>query len=255
MNAAMYKVLSGAMAQMRRLEVVSQNLANLNTSGYKGESLAFTEILAGASSSTMPRSGGEEERMGGMVVVGEQRIDFSQGELQQTGNPFDLAIQGEGFFVIDTARGVRYTRQGTFTLSPNGTVVTPLGDSLLGESGPIRMVGEKMEVTPEGGVLLDGAEADRIRVVRFANLLRLTREGQSLFRAPEGEAPEAASDPSTELRTGFRVLQGSLEQANVNPIEAMVTLITVQRQFEAYERALRTMDAAAEKMTMDGARI
>jgi flagellar basal-body rod protein FlgG len=194
----------------------------------------------------MPRIGGQEERMGGMVAVGEQRIDFSQGELQQTGNPFDLALDGEGFFVINTPRGVRYTRQGTFTLSPDGTVMTPLGDPLLGEAGPIRVVGEEIEVTPEGAVLSDGAEVDRIRIVHFANSLRLTREGQSLFRAPEGEA-QAASN--------FRVLQGSLEQANVNPIEAMVTLITVQRQFEAYEQALRTMEAATEKMITDGARV
>lgn len=245
MDAAMYRALSGAVAQMRQLEVVSQNLANLNTSGYKGERLAFTEILAQTSQ--------QRERMGGMVAVGEQRTDFSQGGLQQTGNPFDLAIEGEGFFVIDTPRGVRYTRQGTFTLSSDSTVVTPLGDPLLGEAGPIRVVGEEMEVTPEGAVLSGGAEIDRIQVVRFADSFRLTREGQSLFRAPEGET-QAASAPSTPLRTGFRVLQGSLEQANVNPIEAMVTLITVQRKFEAYERALRMMDAATEKMITDGAR-
>jgi flagellar basal-body rod protein FlgG len=236
------------MVQIRRLEVASQNLANLNTSGYKGERLAFSEILAGSST-----TGQQKERMGGMVAVDVHRIDFSQGKLQPTGNPLDLAVSGEGFFAIDTPRGVRYTRQGTFTLSSNGTVITPLGDPLLGAAGPIRVEGEEIKVTPEGAVLLDGAEVDRIRVVRFANPLRLTREGQSLFRAPESEA-EAASAPSTELRTGFQVLQGSLEESNVNPIEAMVTLISIQRNFEAYERAMRTMDSATQKMITDGAR-
>jgi flagellar basal-body rod protein FlgG len=238
MNAAMYKALSGAIVQMRRLEVIAQNLANVNTSGYKGEHLAFGEVLVGAF--------GQKEQMGGMVVVGEQRVDFSQGELQQTGNPLDLAIEGEGFFVLDTPRGVRYTRQGTFTLSSDGTVVTPLGDPLLGAAGPIRVEGKEVKVTPEGTVLSDGVEIERIRVVRFANPLQLAKEGHSLFRAPESDAQAASA---------FRVLQGNLEQANVDSIGALVALITVQRQFEAYERALRSMDAATEKMLTEGARI
>ncbi|MBI3300673.1 MAG: flagellar hook basal-body protein, partial [Deltaproteobacteria bacterium] len=125
MNAAMYKALSGAIVQMRRLEVVSQNLANVNTSGYKGDRLAFREVLAEPSR--------HKERMGGLAIVNEQRADLSGGEIQQTGNPFDLAIEGDGFFAVQTPRGVRYTRQGTFALSATGTVVTPLGEPLLGE--------------------------------------------------------------------------------------------------------------------------
>ncbi|MCS6924383.1 MAG: flagellar basal-body rod protein FlgF [Candidatus Binatia bacterium] len=237
MNAAMYKAVSGAIVQMRRLEVVAQNLANVSTAGYKGERLAFGEILASVF--------GPRERTGGMVVVGEQRTDFSQGELQQTGNPFDLAIVGDGFFVVDTPRGIRYTRQGTFTLAADGTVVTPLGDPVLGEAGPIRVEGETVQVTPEGVVLADGIEVDTIRVVRFADPRRLTREGYSLFRGPDSEAQTAPA----------QILQGHLEQANVNPIETMVTLITLQRQFEAYERALRSMDAATEKMLTEAVRV
>jgi flagellar basal-body rod protein FlgG len=238
MNTAMYKALSGAIVQMRRLEVVSQNLANVHTAGYKGERLAFREVLSDPSQ--------RKERMGGLVVVNEQHMDFSSGEIQHTGNPFDLAIQGEGFFAVQTPRGIRYTRQGTFSLSPNRTVVTHLGEPLLGESGPIRVEGKKVDVTAEGVVLADGEEIDRLRLVRFADPRRLTREGHSFFRAPEGEA-QPASD--------VHVLQGSLEQANVNPIEAMVTLITIQRQFEAYERAMRTMDSATERLMNEAARV
>jgi flagellar basal-body rod protein FlgF len=238
MNAATYKALSGAIAQTRRLEVISQNLANLNTTGYKTERLAFNEIFA----ETARRRG----RMGGLVAVGEQLTDFSPGGLQHTGNPFDLAIEGEGFFALQTPRGIRYSRQGIFTLSSEGTVVTPLGDPLLGETGPLQVSGTKVTVTAEGEVLADGVEAGKIRVVRFANPRLLTKEGHSLFRAPEG-----AEEPASTAR----LLQGNLEQANVNPIEAMVTMITVQRQFDAYQRAIQTMDAATERMLTEGARV
>src|SRR5687767_7430555 len=109
MDAAMYKALSGAIVQMRKLEVASQDLANINTSGYKGQRLAFNEVLAIGLSL--------EKRSGGFVAVGDQRTNFLQGQHQGTGNPFHLAIDGEGYFVIETARGARYTRSGGFTLS------------------------------------------------------------------------------------------------------------------------------------------
>lgn len=237
MDAAAYKVLSGAVVQMRRLEMVTQDLANLNTSGYKGQRLAFTEFLARASQS--------RERPGGMVAMGDQRIDFSQGELKQTGNPFDLAIEGEGFFVIDTPQGVRYTRQGAFTLSSEGTVVTPLGEALLGEGGPIRVAGNKIQVAADGTVVSEQGQVGRVQVVRFADPQRLVREGRSLFQGRDGEA-QAASN--------FRVLQGNLEQSNVNPIEAMVALISTQRQFEAYGRALQMMDSATARIITEGTR-
>jgi len=238
MNAAMYKALSGAIVQMRRLEFVSQDLANVNTAGYKGDRLVFREILTGPS----PR----EQRGGGQVAVTEQRADLSRGDFHYTGNPFDLAIQGDGFFAVQTTRGVRYTRQGTFSLSANNTVVTPAGEPLLGERGAIRLDGRKMEVTPEGTVLSDGNEVDKLKVVQFADPRHLAREGYTFFRVPDDEVQAASHS---------QVLQGNVEQANVNPIEAMVTLIDVQRQFEAYERAMRTMDSATEKVVNEVARI
>ncbi len=238
MDAAMYKALSGAVVQMRRLEVASQDLANLNTSGYKGQRLAFSEVLA--------RLPSYRERAGGLVAVSKQQTDFAQGEIQRTGNPFHLALEGEGFFAVQTARGMRYTRQGTFTLAADGTVITPQGDPLLGEGGPIRVDGKQMEVGAEGSVMSEGGEVGRIRVVRFADSQRLIKEGRGLFHAP-GVEPQEAAD--------FRVLQGNLEQANVNPIERMVTLITIQRQFEAYERAMKMMDSVTSKMISEGARL
>ncbi|MBI4522651.1 MAG: flagellar basal-body rod protein FlgF [Deltaproteobacteria bacterium] len=236
MNAAVYKVLSGAIVQMRRLEAASQDLANLNTSGYKREGLTFNEILADFS--------GRGQRAGGLVAVGEQRADLSQGALQRTENPFDLAIEGDGFFVVQTPRGLRYTRQGTFTRSIDGKVVTPSGYPLMGDDGAVRIDGKLMEVTPEGTVLSDGVEAARFRLVRLT-ASQLRREGQNLFQI-SGEVQPGS---------GVRVIQGALEQSNVNGVERMVTLIAIQRQFEALQRALRAMDALTERMITEGTKI
>ena len=237
MNVSMYKTLSGASAQMRRLEVIANNLANLNTTGFKRERLAFSEFVKGNLQNN--------ERAGGMVEVRVQKTDFSQGKFRSTGNPLDLAIDGDGFFVIRTLRGERYTRNGVFALSSNGTVVTPLGAPLMGRVNPIRIQGKSLEVTPDGVVLSDGFEVDKIRVVRFADLHRLTKEGQSLFRAPINAARKVPN---------VKIIQGSLEGANVNPVKAMINLITVQRQFEAYQRSLNVLDSVTEKLLSEGAR-
>jgi flagellar basal-body rod protein FlgG len=186
------------------------------------------------------------ERIGGQTVVTEQRTDFSSGTLRVTGNPFDLALMGDGFFAVQTPLGVRYTRQGAFSLSVNNTIVTSSGEPVLGESGPIRVDGKKVDITASGAVLVDGEEVDRLKIVRAEDPRRLVREGSSFFRA------EDANLQSTE---DARVVQGSLEEANVNPIEAMTSLIDIQRQFEAYERAIRTMDSVTEKVVNEAGRL
>ncbi|MGE0682182.1 MAG: flagellar basal-body rod protein FlgF [Candidatus Binatia bacterium] len=231
MNAAMYKALSGALVQTRRLELMAQDLANVNTAGYKGERIVFREVLEAP-----PKP---DERIGGQVVVTEQRTDFSNGSLRSTGNPLDLALMGEGFFAVQTAAGVRYTRQGVFSLSVNNTVVNSAGEEVLGESGPIRVEGAKVDITAEGAVLVDGEEVDRLKIVQAEDPRRLVREGQTFFRAEDADVQPAAA---------VQVVQGSLEEANVSPIESMVALIDLQRQFEAYERAMRTMDSVTEKV-------
>lgn len=238
MDAALYKALSGSIAQMRRLDVAVQDLSNVNTSGYKGERLAFSEFLAAP--------GEERERMGGLVTVGKQLTAFSQGQLQQTGNPLDLAIDGEGFFVVETPQGVRYTRQSTFSLSADGTVVTTSGYPLLGEGGPIRITGKEIKVTPDGRVSTEDGEGDQIRVVRFAEANQLIKEGASLFKAPDSLVEEVPAE--------YSVLQGNVEQANVSPVQAMVALITIQRQFETYERAMKMMDSATERILAEATR-
>ena len=244
MDAAMYKALSGAIVQMRKLEVASQDLANVNTSGYKGQRLAFNEVLA----ARLPA----ETRSGGFVAVGDQRTDFLQGHLQGTGNPFHLAVEGEGYFVVATPRGERYTRSGGFTLSADGTVVTPQGEPLMGEGGPIQVPEGRMIVgldgtvqSANGEVRSENDEVGKLRIVRFLDNRRVVKEGANLLRADAANVEDVATP---------RVAQGSLEQSNVSPIDSMVSMITIQRQFEAYERAMKLMDGATEKMIADAGR-
>lgn len=237
MDAAMYKALSGAITQMRKLDVASQDLANVNTSGYKGQRLAFSEVLAaGLPARTRP---------GGFVAVSDQRTSFSQGQHQSTGNPFHVAADGEGYFVVETPRGERYTRSGGFTLSADGTIITSRGEPLLSESGPLQATGSKLEIGLDGIVRSENGEIGKLRIVRFIDDRLVIKEGANLFRT----APANVEDV-----TAPKVVQGHLEQSNVSPIDSMIAMITIQRQFEAYERAMKLMDGATQKMIADAGR-
>ncbi len=237
MDAAMYKALSGAVAQMRKLEVASHDLANVNTSGYKGQRLVFNEVLA----ERLPPA----TRSGGFVAVGAQRTNFLQGEHQATGNPFNLAIDGPGHFVVATPRGERYSRSGGFTLSADGTVITPSGEPLLGEAGPIQVTGNKMDIAMDGTVRSENGEIGKLRIVRFVDERGVVKEGANLFRSEPANVAVVAEP---------RVMQGHLEQSNVSTIDSMVSMITIQRQFDAYERAMKLMDGATQKMIADAGR-
>lgn len=237
MDAAMYKALSGAVVQMRRLEVTAQDLANVNTSGYKGQRLSFSEVLA----NRLP----PDERPGGLVAVAGQRTNLGQGEIQGTANPFNLALEGDGFFVVQTSRGERYTRNGAFTQKADGTLITSQGDAVLGDGGPIQITGARMEVAGDGTITSDDGQVGKIRVVRFADSRQVAKEGANLLVTAPSNVREAGD---------ARVLQGSLEQSNVNPIDGMVSLIALNRQFEASQRAMTLMDSVTQKMLSDGAR-
>jgi len=235
MDAAMYKALSGAIVQMRRLESATQDLSNVNTYGYKGQRLAFNEVLAAQAA---------KERSGGLVALGEQRTDHSQGTLQQTGNPLDVALEGAGFFVVNAGRGDRYTRAGRFALATDGTLIAAGGGPVMGEKGAIRLTG-KVEILPDGMVTSDGAEVDKLRIVVFADPKKLVREEKGLFKGPQAEA---------SISKDVKVVQGNLEESNVSPIEAMIHLITIQRQFESYDRVMRSIDSATEKILAEAGR-
>ena len=237
MEAAMYKALSGAVVEMRRLETASQDLANINTAGYKGQRLAFSEVLA--------KRVAPEDRPGGFVAVAGQRTNLHQGAIEGSGNPLHLALEGDGYFVIQTARGERYTRNGGFTLRADGTVITPGGDALLGEGGPLQLNGASMVVSADGTVRSDNNEIGKLRMVRFKDAGKAEKEGANLFR----------SDVTNVTAAGdARVVQGHLEQSNVGAVDSMVALISINRQFESYQRAMKLLDSVTEKILSDSSR-
>lgn len=237
MDAAMYKALSGAVVEMRRLETASQDLANINTAGYKAQRLAFSEVLA----KRVP----PEDRPGGFVAVAGQRTHLHQGAIEGSGNPFHLALEGDGYFVIQTPRGERYTRNGSFTLRADGTLITPGGDAVLGEGGPLQLSGATVAVSADGTVRSDNNEIGKLRLVRFNDGAKAEKEGANLFRSDGANITDASA---------VRVVQGHLEQSNVGAVDSMVSLIAINRNFESYQRAMKLLDSVTEKMLSDNSR-
>lgn len=214
--------VSAAVKKLSQHDYVTHNLANANTPGYKAERLAFvrkpeTDSMAEDSFSHDP------------VVL----IDHSPGTLQKSGNPLDVAIQGEGYFVIETRDGERYTRNGSFTLNQNGELITMSGDAVMGEGGRITISGRKIEISNEGTINVDGNDAGKLKIVDFKKKDALVKRGAGLFAA-SAKAEQAPLD-NPEVRSGY------LETSNVQAVKEMVEMIDIQRSFEAYLKIMQTI--------------
>lgn len=213
------------LAQERRLDQVANNLANVDTAGYKKDSVTFWEMLYQANA--------ERQRVGKALNV---RTDHQQGHVDPTGNPLDLAINGEGFFRLQTDQGIRYTRAGSFELDALGQLRTPEGGLLLGEGGPIVVDNENFAVERDGRVMVDGVQVNQLEVVGVNDLTNLVKEGRNHFRLAEGGA-EAALEAMD-----FQVRQGFLEKSNVNSMEEMTIMIDLQRSYEAQQKMVQAVD-------------
>jgi flagellar basal-body rod protein FlgF len=221
--------LSWQTAMRRELEVVSNNVANLSTTGYKADNSAFSEFL-------MPGAHSDQfsgpDRRPSFVQDRATWHDFSQGPFQQTGGPLDVAIDGEGFFAVQTQRGERYTRNGGFQISNTGEIVTSAGDRVLGESGPIVLqpTDRDIVVTSDGTVkvreglsLTSDSTRGKLRLVTFANPQSLQKDGTSMFAAPAGILPQPAQKIS--------IAHGVLEKSNVRSVLEMSRLIEITRKY------------------------
>ena len=221
--------LSWQTALQRELDVVSNNIANINTTGYKTDNAAFAEYL-------MPIARADQfaqpDRRLSFVQDRATWHDFSQGPVQQTGGPLDAAIDGDGFFVVQTTRGERYTRNGAFQLNNNGELVTSAGDKVLGDGGPIVLQNTDRDVviTPDGTIkvreglsLTSDSTRGKLRIVNFTNPHSLQKDGSSLFTAPAGQ--QAQPDQKS------RVVQGAIEKSNVRAVLEMTRMIQVTRNY------------------------
>jgi flagellar basal body rod protein FlgG len=165
-------------------------------------------------------------------------MDQTQGAMQKTGNDLDVAIQGTGYFVVETANGPVYTRNGSFQVSSQGELTTANGDLVMGDSGPISILAGKVSISADGTISSKGAVAGKLKVVDFTPGTNLTSIGNTYYSAPDGaEVPAEKSD----------VRQGMLESSNVNPVANMVELVTAQRTTEMMQRALSMFSSEIDK--------
>jgi len=234
-DSGFYAACAGLRAQSQALEVAGHNLANLNTAGFRGQQTTFQSLMA-VSGPTVPNVLNLATNNFG--VLEGTHLDMTAGSLQPTGNPLDVGIEGSGFFAIWTARGTRYTRNGSFQISSSGQLVTAAGDLVLGDpalkdKGGISIPAGAVAIASDGTLSVNGAVAGSLQLVEFSAGTKLTSEGGTLIAAPEGSAKPAQQSA---------LKQGALEASNVNSISSVVTLIGVERQAEMLQRAMSLFD-------------
>lgn len=243
MSGGMYLAAAGALVQQMRLELLANNVANINTLGYKGEKAIFR--IAEDAPATAPDPAADViQPLSPYAPPFAAIIDFSQGAIRQTGNPLDVAINGSGFFAVQTPDGVQYTRQGSFRLNDEGVLITPDGYPVLGEGGEIALEQGTVEIDMQGGVYVDGDEVARLQLTDFAEPGDLKKAGSGRFVAVD-TALEQERAPDTTLSQGY------LESANVNPVKAMTEMIETSRAFDAYQKVIQTADEATSKSIND----
>ncbi|MCK4985279.1 MAG: flagellar basal-body rod protein FlgF, partial [Desulfobacterales bacterium] len=228
MSGSIYMAATGAMAYEKRLQILSNNLANVNTVGFKKDRGRFNafELSEAGDNKNLPVSWRQSQAPGYWMQFSSY-TDFSSGENKKTGNPFDLALSGRGFFCVETPDGVRYTRRGDFTVDSDEVLVTQEGWPVLGQGGEIQIKlakpsDEKREfsVSEDGFVTVDGSQVDRLRIVDFTQSHALEKAGHNYYRALQPNALE-------ELDEGLKVSQGFLELSNVDTIRMMTEMIEV----------------------------
>ena len=216
MENATYTALTRQMGLMNELQVVANNIANASTTGFRAEGVMFSEHVAAL---------GPDHASLSTATARVRSTDTTQGTLTQTGGPFDLAIEGEGFFLIETAQGERLTRAGSFSPDQNGDLVTMDGNRVLDAGGAPVFIPQgagAIAIAADGTISAAGQPVGQIGLVVPTDPIRMTRQGGTMFNAEGGfeEAPDG------------RMIQGFLEASNVNPIIEISRMIEVQRAYE-----------------------
>lgn len=248
MNLSLYSAATGMEAQQLNLNTIANNLANVNTPGFKRSKIEFQDLLY-----QKPRSSGTDSGGGNIVPTGIEvgngaRVAatskvFTQGQLTQSGEKLDLAIQGDGFFEVQRADGtIGYTRDGSFKLNAQGQVVTSDGLPVLSgfQSVP---VGSTVSISENGQVTVQnasGTQSFRLTMSRFANPSGLRSMGGNIYEETAASGPPENGSPG---ENGYgTIMQGYIESSNVNIVEEMVNLITAQRAYEINSKSIQTSD-------------
>ena len=228
-SSGYYAALTGLVARMQTMDTVADNLANTQTPGYRAEREYFRSTLLGQDA--------VDSQLGHTVdnygLLGGDMLNMAQGAISQTGNPLDLAIEGQGFFEIQTANGLRFTRDGAFHRTAKGILVTGRGEPVLDAKGkPITLPPGKIAIGANGVISVAGGTVATVGVFTFPAGVHLTPEGTDRYIAPQTAKPVLSQDAS--------VHQGALEAANEDVVQGTVDLIMTQRQAEMMQKALTT---------------
>lgn len=241
MNIGMYQSAASLTALERWQDAVAQNITASQVTGFKKRTVEFSGTPMGEISTGSDR---QTDAMSGLMPKASYGISFTAGETTPTGRPFDVAIQGEGFFQVQTPSGERaYTRAGEFHLSTDRTLVTKDGNTVLSDGGaPITLLADEGDLTiaQDGTISQGDTQLGKIAVMRFDNPAALTALGGGTFVAgPSGPAPTAVEKPS--------VLQGYLESSNVTPLREMVALVQIARAYEANQKIITSRDQTLQR--------
>lgn len=249
MVRGLYTAYTGMANEQKRLDIVANNVANASTVGYKKDSVtnqAFDEMLT-----LKIRDGSvgyQTQEIGQMslgVKIGEVYTDYGQGSLRETGNTYDLAVEGKGFFEVrvtdkDGNESSRYTRDGSFKMTSDGYIIDTEGNYLQGESGNIQVPVDAatVAISEDGRIFADGNYVDTINLVDFEDYKYLEKVGDTAYRLTEGGTEKDA--------TGV-IAQGFTEQSNVNSVTEMVQMISITRAYEANQKVITTVDSMLDK--------
>lgn len=227
MDLDLSAVIKASNVLLAKNDMISNNLANINTSGFKRDDVVF-DVLEHGYNEELPL---------------DQYTDFDQGDLKSTGNLMDFAISGEGFFTMESSEGQLFTRNGHFSISDEGMIEDSFGNRLLGSSGPVEVLGQngvpgEVRITEKGEVMVNGDIVNKLLITDFEDKHELEKVGNNLFKPNEGVTGESIESKG--------IVQGFLETSNINPVNEMVNLINMHRQFEATQKVMRTFDQIAE---------
>lgn len=237
MDSGYYAACTALVSRTAELDTIANNLANASTVGFRAQENIFSTVLANAAN---PSSSALVQAINQYGLMSGTTLDLSQGTLQKTGNTLDAAIEGHGYFEIQTANGTAYTRNGGFQISATGQLVTSTGDQVMGDNNsPIVMPsGGKVSISADGTISMDGAVSGKLKIVEFPHGTQLTSLGSSYYSAPPNTAQPA---------TQSNVRQGFLENSNVNAVAGMVELVNAQQTAEMMQRALSMFNSEMDK--------
>jgi flagellar basal-body rod protein FlgF len=240
MDSGYYAAMTGLVARTQALDTAAANLANAQTPGYRAEREFFRSVLLGpdALDSQLGRT------VNNFGLLGGDRLSMAQGALQSTGNPLDLAIEGQGFFQIQTANGIRYTRDGGFHRSRSGQLVTAADEAVLSTAGqPIQVPPGEVTVGADGALSVAGGVVASVGVFVFPDGAQLTPEGANRYVAPVGLTPVISKSAA--------IHQGAIEAANQDTIQGSLDLIVMQRQAEMMQKALTVFHTEFNKIAVE----